>query len=102
VIFIPAADHAAAAMICPQFLAEYCVVENGFRHTAWTSPCFAREQGLTVLHMGACEGPICSDIYAPVCSIDPTTHRRKTYSNLCRSDDANATLVHKGACHSKR
>jgi len=96
---IPAGNRAAAAMICPQFLAEYCVVEkDGFRHTAWTNPCFAAERDARVLHMGACEGPICSDIYAPVCSINPATHRRQTYSNLCRSDDADATLVHKGAC----
>ena len=92
-------NRAAAAMICPQYLAQYCVVEkDGFRHTDWTNPCFAAERGARVLHMGACEGPICTDIYAPVCSINPLTHRPHTYSNQCWSDVANATLIHKGRC----
>jgi hypothetical protein len=93
------AGHRAEAAICPQFLAEYCVVEkDGFRHTDWTNPCFAAERGARVLHMGACQGSICSDIYAPVCSINPVTHRPHTYPNQCWSDVANATLIHKGRC----
>ncbi|MFY9692483.1 MAG: hypothetical protein WA776_21345 [Xanthobacteraceae bacterium] len=96
---MPVGSRAEAAPICPQYLAQYCVVEkNGFRHAAWTNPCFAKQQGLRVLHLGMCEGPICSTLVAPVCSIDPKTGKHKTYSNQCWSDDANATLVHKGAC----
>ncbi len=94
-----AAGHRAEAQICPQYVAEYCVVEkDGFRHTDWTNPCFAAERGARVLHLGACEGPICTKIWAPVCSINPVTHRHQTYANQCESDVANATLVHKGTC----
>jgi hypothetical protein len=96
---MPAGNRAVAAMICPQFLAEYCVVEkDGFRHTDWTNPCFAAERGARVLHMGACEGPICPNVWIPVCSINPVTHRTHTYANQCWSDVADATLIHKGAC----
>ena len=52
---VPAGNRASAA-ICPQFLAKYCVVErDGFRHTQWTNPCFAKERGAKVLHMGECK-----------------------------------------------
>lgn len=96
---MPAGNRAVAGMICPQFLAEYCVVEkDGFRHTDWTNPCFAAERGARVLHMGACEGPICPNVWIPVCSINPVTHRAHTYANQCWSDVADATLIHKGAC----
>jgi hypothetical protein len=54
--FVPAGNRAAAA-ICPQFLAQYCVVEkDGYQHTEWTNPCFAKERGIRVLHMRACKG----------------------------------------------
>ena len=97
---IPAGDHALAARgACPLYVTTYCVVDKtGFRHSAETNPCVARRAGMRVLHIGACEGPICTWIYAPVCSIDPLTHMPRTYSNLCWSDVNNATLVHKGAC----
>ncbi len=53
--FAPAGNRAAAA-ICPQFLAQYCIVEkDGYKHTGWTNPCFAKERGVRVLHMGACK-----------------------------------------------
>ena len=52
---VPAGNRASAA-ICPQFLAKYCVVEkDGFRHTQWTNPCFAKERGAKVVHMGECK-----------------------------------------------
>jgi hypothetical protein len=53
--FIAGPDRAAAA-ICPQFLARYCVIEkDGYKHADWTNPCFAKERGVKVLHMGACK-----------------------------------------------
>jgi hypothetical protein len=53
--FVSAGSRATAA-ICPQFLAQYCVVEkDGYRHTDWTNPCFAKERGVKVLRMGACK-----------------------------------------------
>ncbi len=95
-----AAGHRAEAAFCPQYVAEYCVVEkDGFRHTDWTNPCFAAERGARVLHAGACLGPVCTNDWVPVCSINQATGKRHTYANLCWSDLANATLVHKGACH---
>jgi hypothetical protein len=53
--FVPAGNRAAAA-ICPQFLAQYCVVEkDGYKHTDWTNPCFAKERGVRIRHKGACK-----------------------------------------------
>ena len=95
---VPGAKRAEAAF-CPQYVAEYCVVEkDGFRHTDWTNPCFAAERGARVLHIGACLGPICTKVWMPVCSINPATGKGHTYASLCWSDLANATLIHKGAC----
>jgi hypothetical protein len=52
---VPAGNRAAAA-ICPEFLAQYCVVEkDGYKHTDWTNPCFAKQRGVKILHMGACK-----------------------------------------------
>ncbi len=79
---VPGAKRAEAAF-CPQYVAEYCVVEkDGFRHTDWTNPCFAAERGARVLHIGACLGPICTKIWAPVCSINPATGKGHTYPSL--------------------
>jgi hypothetical protein len=89
----------AKVKACPQFLAKYCVVEkDGSRQTVWTNPCFAKAKGWRVLHLGACQGPICTWIYEPVCSLNPDTKQPQTYSNQCWSDVGNATLIHKGAC----
>lgn len=52
---IPFGDRAEAQKACPQFLTQYCVVaKGGYRHTEMTNPCFAKQQGLTVAHAGAC------------------------------------------------
>jgi hypothetical protein len=54
-IFVPAGNRATAA-ICPQFLAQYCVVEkDGYRHADWTNPCFAKERGVKILRRSACK-----------------------------------------------
>ena len=51
--FLP--REAAAARICPRFLARYCVVNAaGKRETIWTNPCFAREAHLRILYPGHC------------------------------------------------
>jgi hypothetical protein len=89
----------AKVRACPQYLAKYCVVEkDGSRQTVWTNPCFAHARGWRVLHLGACEGPICPFIYAPVCSLNPFTNKPETYANQCLSDVGNATLLYKGPC----
>jgi hypothetical protein len=93
----PAAQ--ARPKACPQYVAKYCVVEkDGTRATVATNPCFAHAKGWRVLHLGACQGPICPFIYAPVCSLNPFTNKQETYANQCLSDVGNATLLHKGAC----
>lgn len=101
--FTPPSQRAEAQQACPFVLVESCVVsKDGFRHTEWTNACLAKQAGLTYLHIGACQGPICSMIYAPVCSINPKTGRQHTYGNQCLSDVANAVLVHKGRCLIKK
>ena len=94
------APSSQARGVCPQFVTKYCVVDkDGFtRHTEMTNPCFAKARGQRVLHIGACQGPVCPFIYAPVCSLNPFTHTQETYANQCVSDTANATLLHKGPC----
>jgi hypothetical protein len=95
----PSAEAAKPGHLCPQFVAKYCVVEkDGSRQTVWTNPCFAKARGWRVLHLGACQGPICTFIYEPVCSINPYTGKQETYGNQCVSDVANATFLHKGVC----
>ena len=94
------APSSQAKNVCPQFVTKYCVVDKdgSTRHTEMTNPCFAKARGQRVLHIGTCEGPACPFIYAPVCSLNPFTHKPETYANQCVSDTANATLLHKGAC----
>ena len=49
-------QSAACPRICPQFLAEYCVVEpDGQISTVETNPCFACRQHLRILYMGHCK-----------------------------------------------
>jgi hypothetical protein len=90
---------AARTKPCPLVLMKYCVVTKaGVRETVATNTCLARRSGERILHRGACEGPICSFIFKPVCSLDPFTHTQRTYGNLCLSDVGNATFLHNGAC----
>lgn len=100
---VPAGNRAEAAAACPFVLVLSCVVEkNGFRHDAWTNACLAKAAGLRYLHAGACQGLFCTNIYSPVCSINPATGRAKTYSNRCWSDAANAILIHNGKCRLRK
>ena len=49
-------ETAACPRICPQFLAQYCVVEpDGNISTVWTNPCFACRQHIRILYSGACK-----------------------------------------------
>jgi hypothetical protein len=55
---LPRASAAAAACprFCPQYLAEYCVLEpDGQISTVWTNPCFACHQHIRILYAGACK-----------------------------------------------
>ena len=85
------------------FAAKACAggpvcVEKADGPQTYDSACAAKAAGAKITHLGACQGPVCPFIYAPVCSLNPFTHKQETYANQCVSDTANATLLHKGAC----
>jgi hypothetical protein len=91
-----------AAKICPDIFMPVCAVGwHGVRKT-YPNSCDARRSHARILHAGDCIAPspsnICFRIFMPVCAIDPRTHRRHTYGNLCDSEVANATVVAEGAC----
>ncbi len=45
----------AAEAMCPLMVIEYCVAEkNKTKHIAWTNPCLAKKQGITIIKAGAC------------------------------------------------
>jgi hypothetical protein len=47
----------AQAAACPFVLAKYCVKEkDGYKHTAWTNSCLAKQAGLKILYKGECKG----------------------------------------------
>ena len=53
---VPASNCAEAAW-CPGWMEQYCVLSrDGVEFVAWTKPCFAREEGLRILHRGLCHG----------------------------------------------
>jgi hypothetical protein len=53
---VPAANRAEAAW-CPEWMQQYCVLSrDGVEFVAWTKTCFAREEGLRILHKGLCHG----------------------------------------------
>jgi hypothetical protein len=92
---------ADAAAICPAIFAPVCAVKHGMRANYGNS-CEARRAHARVLHAGDCvalSGNICIKIFMPVCAINPHTHKRQTYGNLCDSEVADATVVSEGACH---
>ena len=51
------APVAQAANICPQFVIKSCVFNNKTHviFTTATNACFAKNQGLTVIYIGACK-----------------------------------------------
>jgi hypothetical protein len=57
ILSVPAAERAEAAW-CPGWMEQYCVLSrDGVEFVAWTKKCFAREEGLRILHKGVCHGP---------------------------------------------
>jgi hypothetical protein len=51
----PPGASAETRTMCPMFLAKFCVADKGGApHTEMTNPCFAKQKGLTVVHMGEC------------------------------------------------
>jgi len=52
---VPSGDRAVAAAACPLNVMLFCVVEKtGFKHTAMTNACYAKQWGGHVVHPGAC------------------------------------------------
>ena len=48
-----------ARAICPLYLIKYCALIHGHQSTIWTNPCLARQEGIRLLHPGACKGHRC-------------------------------------------
>jgi hypothetical protein len=89
-----------AAIMCPDIFMPVCAVKHGVRKT-YPNSCNAGRVRAHVLHAGECVAPngnVCFELFMPVCAIDPKTHKRHTYGNLCEAEVADATLVAEGAC----
>jgi len=86
--------------VCPLVVFKACVLApNGARMSVATNACLARARHWTILHRGPChDGPFCTFIWAPVCAINPFTHAKQTYPNLCVAEHDNAVFVHNGTC----
>jgi hypothetical protein len=57
-VLAPGHASAACPKFCPQYLAQYCVVQpDGQIETVWTNPCFACWQHIRILYMGRCKLP---------------------------------------------
>jgi hypothetical protein len=95
---MPAADNARAQQICIDLYKPVCALTAfGFRQN-FSNACWANNAHARILHPGVCVGPVCDKVIRPVCAVDPTTHRARTYGNLCESEIANATWLHNGPC----
>lgn len=56
IMSVPATDRAEAVW-CPEWMEQYCVLSrDGVEFVAWTKTCFARQEGLRILHRGLCHG----------------------------------------------
>jgi hypothetical protein len=96
--FMAAPNEAVAAKTCSQTANPVCAVAPDGSSTVYTNKCLARAADARVLHAGKCQGPICMELYLPVCATNPDTHQPQTYSNQCFADVAKATVTSKGAC----
>src|ERR1700744_5485597 len=96
----PAADNARAqGIFCIDIYKPVCALTVFGTRQTFSNACWAGNAHARILHPGACVGaPICVKIFKPVCAVDPTTHRARTYANLCESEGANATWLHNGPC----
>ena len=88
-----------AAIICADPYMPVCAIRHGVRRT-FPNACDARRVHARILHHSACAAPkdVCADQLAPVCAVNPVTHRHQTYGNPCQAEVAEASVVHEGAC----
>jgi hypothetical protein len=97
--FTATPQPAEARRVCPFVLYRACVLTPSGAHlTVATNACLARLRHWTILHRGACYGPVCPFIWAPVCAINPFSHTPMTYPNACIAEQDNAVFVHNGPC----
>jgi hypothetical protein len=96
-----AAPQPADARIrpCPLVLYKACVLTPaGTRMTVATNACFARLRHWTILHRGACLGPVCNMLWMPVCARDHFTGLPRTFSSLCWAEVHDAVFLYNGVC----
>jgi hypothetical protein len=87
------------AQTCPTTSSPVCAVSPDGTRSVYTNECLADAAKARVLHPGNCQGPICMELYLPVCATNPTTQQPQTYSNQCFADAGNAKVISQGACN---
>jgi hypothetical protein len=70
----------------------------------------AKRDGARIMHPGDCEALTCTGMWPKValymhvlpsreiCGMDPLTHARMTYPNVCAIEAAGASWIHAGPC----
>jgi hypothetical protein len=77
-------------VLCPQLYAPVC----GCDGTTYPNACHATQAGVSIVHLGACEGdPTCPVPRDPVCGDDGIS-----YPSPCLAAQADATVAHTGVC----
>jgi hypothetical protein len=92
------APEAAAAQNCPATATPVCAAAPDGSRAVYPNECLAAAANARVLHAGNCQGPVCMELYLPVCATNPATQQPQTYSNQCFADAANAKVIDQGAC----
>jgi Kazal-type serine protease inhibitor-like protein len=98
-IWLAVGSLPAFAQTCPTTSSPVCAVSADGTRSVYTNECLADAAKARVLHPGNCQGPICMELYLPVCATNPTTQQPQTYSNQCFADVANAKVISQGACN---
>jgi hypothetical protein len=84
---------------CSRIYQPVCALSHDGKRSTISNTCVAENAGATVLHDGKCGGgDMCSDLYTPVCAINPKTGKEDTFSNMCHAELGNAKVTHDGAC----
>jgi hypothetical protein len=92
----------AASAACPADFKPVCALKKDGTRMTYSNACMAKEAKAKVLHAGPCfPGPVCIELQAPVCGIDPKTKKKTTYGNLCKAEQANAVVIAVGECKKK-
>jgi len=92
------ARHHQAPKPCPQVWEPVCGLDAHGVRLNYKNACLARDEHARILHNGICYGALCMFVVNPVCALDPTTHKRASYPNICAAELVNATWIHDGSC----